>query len=251
MCNIFELMTKLPKKIEPCPIVEAVVEIRFSSMLPSEAVFGVIYNQIADDFSKTVNKLPILQIPEAVRTKDPNFTYSPHYSLVRSDLPLKLNIGPRAITFANDTKYVGWERFFGFVKEILGKIEGTGVIHLPERIGVRYINFFHTQILDKLNLHINLESEMILSESTTFRTEIKRNERILALQVSNNVPVTINRKSQQGSLIDIDCVYTFTNPNPGISTQFYSIIDESHATEKETFFGLLNESFLEELNPQY
>lgn len=245
------MMAKLPKKIEPCPIVEAVVEIRFSSILPSEAVFGVIYSQISDDFSKTVNKLPILQIPEAVRSKDPNFTYSPHYSLIKSDVPLKLNIGPRAITFANVTEYIGWEKFFRFVKEILGKIEGTGVIHVPERIGVRYINYFDTQILDKLNLKINLDSDMIVSESTTFRTEITRKERVIALQVSNNVPVTINRKSQQGSLIDIDCVYDFTSSKTGAFTQFYSIIDESHTTEKEIFFGLLNKGFLEELNPQY
>jgi len=58
---------KIPKKIDPCPIVEAIVEIRFDSNLPGDAIFGVIYNQFKEDYPK-FTKLPILQLPEAIRS---------------------------------------------------------------------------------------------------------------------------------------------------------------------------------------
>lgn len=50
---------ELPKKIDPCPIVDAIIEIRFSTNIHPSAVFGVIYNEFKDKYP-TVEKLPIL-----------------------------------------------------------------------------------------------------------------------------------------------------------------------------------------------
>ena len=69
---------RLPKALDPSPIKEAVVEIRFETPLPSEAVFGVVYNAIHDGYPE-LEKLPILQVPEAVRAADPNLMFQPHY----------------------------------------------------------------------------------------------------------------------------------------------------------------------------
>lgn len=243
-------MSELPKKISPCPIVEAVIQIRFSSILPSEAIFGVIYTKVGPDFGK-VNKLPILQIPEAVRSKDPNLTYQAHYSLVKKDLPLQLNIGPRTITFSNVDNYIGWDKFFEFVNEVLEKIKDTDVIHLPERIGIRYINFFDVQILDKVNLEINLNNSKINTESTHFRTEIKDDNFITVVQLNNNVPLNIKGIEKKGSLIDIDCIYNFDKPDPSLYTEFNSIIKSGHEKEKHTFFKLLKDDFLNEFDLEY
>jgi uncharacterized protein (TIGR04255 family) len=68
---------KLPKKISPCPIVEAIIEIRFDASLPGDAIFGIIYNMLKDEYTN-LEKLPILELPDAIRTTDPNLMYSPH-----------------------------------------------------------------------------------------------------------------------------------------------------------------------------
>ena len=60
---------KIPKKITSCPLVETIVELRFESSLPPDAIFGVIYQKLKSDYPK-VDKLPILQIPEEIRFKD-------------------------------------------------------------------------------------------------------------------------------------------------------------------------------------
>jgi hypothetical protein len=42
----------LPEKIENCPIVEAVFEIRYSSKYPEDAIFGVLYAAVKDFFTE-------------------------------------------------------------------------------------------------------------------------------------------------------------------------------------------------------
>jgi len=45
----------LPEKIENCPIVEAVFEIRYSSKYPEDAIFGVLYAAVKDFFTEKIN----------------------------------------------------------------------------------------------------------------------------------------------------------------------------------------------------
>ena len=73
---------------------------------------------------------PTLQIPEAVRSKDPNFVYQPHYLLKWADSPFQLKLGPRAIAFSNEGNYEGRLRFFPFIEHILSGVDST---HLLDR----------------------------------------------------------------------------------------------------------------------
>ena len=61
----------LPRNIERCPIIDALVEIRFETALNPNAVFGLIYGALMNDYPGKVENLPILQVPEAVRKNDP------------------------------------------------------------------------------------------------------------------------------------------------------------------------------------
>ncbi|MCE2887858.1 MAG: TIGR04255 family protein, partial [Pseudanabaena sp.] len=74
-------MQSIPKKITPCPILQAVVELRFETVLPSDAVFGILYSLLSSQYN-TFEKLPILQIPEILRSQDPNLRYQPAYKLI-------------------------------------------------------------------------------------------------------------------------------------------------------------------------
>ena len=49
---------KLPVTISPCPIVEAVAEVRFETLVPEDAIFGLVYQTLKTDFPK-VETLPV------------------------------------------------------------------------------------------------------------------------------------------------------------------------------------------------
>ena len=241
-------MERLPVSISPCPVQEAVVEVRFSSILPAEAVFGVLYTKVNHDFGSVTN-LPILQIPEAIRSQDPNLMYQAHYSLSKGNLSLK--VGPRVLTFSYTPPYEGWHTFLPFVLGVLDSIKDTGIIQLPERIGIRYINFFSMPILDKLKLELKYGETRLSTEATHVRTEILEDGFIKIINVANNMSVTLQGRVETGSLVDIDCVYNYPLGSASFYESHESIIEEGHKIEKRTFFGLLQDEFLNTLSPNY
>ena len=57
---------RLPIRLEKCPLIDCIIEVRFDTNIVNSAVFGVIYNQIRSDYPGAVNNLPISQLPEAI-----------------------------------------------------------------------------------------------------------------------------------------------------------------------------------------
>jgi uncharacterized protein (TIGR04255 family) len=232
----------LPKKINPCPIVDALLEVRFTSKINANAVFGLIYSVLQNDFQK-VETLPILQLPDVVRTSDPNLKYRPYYKISNENFVIQ--IGPDVISISSFPKYLGWELFSKIIFDVLSKIESVGIINVIERIGIRYINFFETNIFEKVNLKVCIGTDDILYKNTIVRTEIEQGEFSSTLQVANNA--IINGKL--GSIIDID---TFVTKN--LDTFFSrktELINAGHLKEKELFYSLLKPEFLNTLNPTY
>lgn len=241
-------MERLPKKITPCPIFEAVVELRFDSNTPSDAIFGIIYNEIRTEFP-TVEKLPILQVPEAIRSKDPNLIYQAHYALHQGKFIFK--IGPKVLIFSNLNEYMGWEALFPKVIQIINKINNTKVIERAERIGIRYINLFKYSILEKIHLDIRLTGKELVEETTNLRTELTDGDYLKIVNIANNIKITSKNYNGLGSLIDIDCIYEFSPSESEYFNAFEKVIDNGHEIEKQTFFSLLKEDFLADFNPEY
>ncbi len=243
-------MSKFPVCIAPCPIHEAVFEVRFSSIFPSEAVFGIIYQAISKHFADaTPIQLPILQLPEAVRQADPNLIFQPLHRLQKKNL--SISIGPRVITFSNQAPYIGWEKWKAHILQVLDDLVKAGVCHNFDRAGLRYVNLIQQQLFDVTNVEINLFDEALASQSTTLRTEIKRDVESIVLQLSNNVNINTNNNTFIGSAIDIDVLSVLNLDNQAFGKNIQEILESSHNREKELFFNLLKSEYLSTLSPQY
>ncbi len=232
----------LPKAINPCPILDALFEVRFASNIHPSAVFGMIYNVLKNDFTKVEN-LAILQLPEAVRVKDPNLKFKPHYRI--SNESYVTQIGPDVITISSFPKYSGWDAFSKQIFSILDRIEEIGIIDSIVRIGIRYINFFESDIFKDIDLKVCIGEKDIEYKNTIIRTEVKHETFKSSLQVANNA----NHNNKLGSIIDID---TFTEQE---LNNFFDnkekLVNTGHTREKELFYSLLKTDFLNTLNPIY
>lgn len=232
----------LPKAINPCPILDAVFEIRFTTKIHPSAIFGMVYNILQADFPKVEN-LPILQLPEALRAADPNFKFKPHYRISNENFVTQ--IGPDVLTISSFPKYAGWNEFSKQIFNILDSLEKAGIIDSVLRIGMRYINFFDNDIFKNIDLKICIGKDNIAYKNTIVRTEIEQESYKSSLQVANNV----NNNNKLGSIIDID---TFTESNlNNFFTKKENLISNAHTKEKELFYSLLNQEFLKTLNPTY
>jgi len=238
---------KLPEKISPCPIVEAIVEIRFQTTFPTDAVFGMVYSAVKDDFLK-VEKLPILQLPEVVRDQDPNLRFKPYYRLRSGNF--LMNVGSRVVSVINAGEYVGWKIFYEKIISTLNKIEPLNIAEKVLRVGIRYVNFFEdVDIYEKINLKIGFHDQPYEAKQKTFKSVIDKAPFISNLQIVNNSQLKVNGSLKQGSVLDSD---NYIEDSKGIPfSELSNIIDQGHQLEKSIFFELLSTSYLESLNPVY
>jgi len=239
---------KLPKQINPCPINQAVVEIRFNSSLPSDAVFGVVYNKLKESY-RSAEQLPILQIPEAVRNYDPNLLYQPHYKLIKEYYAFQ--VGPKVISLAiTEQKYTTWESYYEEIQSVFEKIKEINFIDNVLRVGLRYINFFADDIWENININVKIIENEIAGEEIFVRTVLPKDEYKVMLQTGNQIRLEENNQVVgRASIIDIDTSIEGANIN--FFEDMNSILEKGHSIEKETFFGLLKDDFLKSLNPEY
>lgn len=236
---------KLPKKINPCPILEGIVEFRFESPFPYDAIFGIMYNEFKNNFSN-LQELPILQLPEVVRRQDPSLRYKPYYKLSSEDKKFLFQIGARVFSLINVNPYDGWTVFSAKLKDLVERVKKISIVDTYTRVGIRYINGFDFNILEKINLTLNISKDHLTDFDSTIRMEVPSGDFISTLQVINNAQVKKAEGTVKGSIIDIDTY--IDNPKKDI----IEIVEQGHKEEKKLFFTLLKEEFIKkDLNPEY
>lgn len=236
---------KIPSKIVPCPITEAIMEVRFDSKFDEGAVFGIIYSQIKDEFEKTIN-LPILEIPSSLRKTDPNLLYLPYYRLEsKTNKNALIQIGPRVFSVIITKDYTGWDDFRALIEYGLQKLEKSEVASKITRFALRYVNFFDENILSKSNLAIKLNNEQLNGYNTTMRFELPDGDFLNVLSISNHAIKQEGTEIVKGSTIDIDTKIESELPN--FFTNRAKLLDDCHNTEKKLFSSLLSDDYVKTL----
>lgn len=237
-------MDKLPLSISPCPIIEAIFEIRFMSSFPGDAIFGIVYNQFKDEF-QNVEQLPVLQLPAVMRDKDPSLRFTPHYKIKKDNFIIQ--IGPSVFSLTNIKDYCGWKIFSEKILNTYNKLSELGLIGKQLRTALRYINLFpDVNIFTKSNLTMQLTNQKLGDNQINFTAEIPYDQGVSNLRLINLAEAIFDNKIMRGSIVDID-----TNVQHDKFENFREAIECAHTAEKELFFSLLKKEFLLSLNPIY
>jgi uncharacterized protein (TIGR04255 family) len=92
-----QIPDRLPIRITPCTIVQAVFETRFVSPEPWATMPGLLSVLIRDRYPKQEN-LPVAQLPEDFRRQNPLLLYLPLIQFNSDNFVIQL--GPRVISWA-------------------------------------------------------------------------------------------------------------------------------------------------------
>lgn len=228
--------SKIPNKITPCPIAEAVVELRYEPSVPAEAIVGILFNAFKSDFP-TLEKLPILELPSVIRDSDPNLKYAAHYRMRSKNF--QLLIGPRSFAVINPKEYAGWTTYFSIIEKTFAILQGLQVISKPTRIGLRYISFFEKlDIFNNLKMGFELAGNSMIGSNNVVRSEFNYESFKCVVQLANN---SVLNNTIPGSTIDIDII---KENDAAILTNLKANIELAHNVEKQIFFSLLKEEYL-------
>lgn len=239
-----------PKKLNKCPLLEALFEIRFEPENPSAAELlpGLFFSEFKDKYNELVT-LPAAGIPAQIRDADPNLKYQIHHHLTGSGR--RLGTGSRIVNFTMGPEYPGWEVFREEIKKIIDHLRVLKIMKKVERMSFRYINLIPTEKSPQLSLldgNFFLHDKSISEKGFHLRFEIHENNFFSIVQVATETSAKKeNEHEKRGLLVDIDTVCT-----QGLEDFLENSVhhlEKGHSTEKKTFFSLLKSETLEQLDP--
>ncbi len=240
---------RIPRRLARNPIVDAIAEVRFSSNIPNDAIIGLVYTNLRGEFGKPED-LPILQIPAALREKDPNLRYQACYKFTKPGNVLL--IGPHNVALST-YPYSDWGAASPLLNQILSRLHSVGLFERIERIGLRYVNFFENlNILDHSTLTLNVRNVSLARESITLRTETHSKEFTVITQIANRARVQVSGESRNGSVLDLDIVKELLDAKTdAVPELLMDLFKAANEIADSAFFNLLEEDFIATFGPEY
>jgi len=167
-----------------------------------------------------------------------------------------IKILPNSFAFGCINQYVGWEHYVPEITRALDLINSTNVVNQWNRVGIRYITHYpNKDIRDCTKFKYSFGLPDIKSEAVSFSSQFGYKNSQVVINLHNQVPIMSLTKDGTGmeqiptSIIDIDVIRTAS----GVKSieELLSIINELHNHEKELYFEMLTQEFLESLHPEY
>lgn len=248
----------MPIKLKKEPLIDAIFECRvqpFSNIPLSGILPGIIFSHFSSINDKTLERLPLYDIPELVRKNEPNLQYMP---LVKVSIPgYMFLIGDNILAISVSLPYKGWLNFKQNIIDVLQLLKEKELISTVERFSLKYINLIEAssekEQYEKLNLKLEIGGYVLANEPFQTRMDIKKGEFTSIVQLLSNAKVTINNTiEKEGAVIDID---TIKELNHVAFDEFSSTIsqelDELHNISKKMFFNCLKNNTIKELGAIY
>ena len=236
---------KLPKKISPDNLVETIVEIRMIPLCNPELWLGMVSVRLKDIGYKFV------QFSQSLLGKDEN-DQSQRDSVcffVKSDIRFIMQ-NNSLIFNCNLGKYVGWDVYSSEIKQVINAVQESGIANCFDRTSIRYISEYKdTPILDHIKGTINIgESKLGLNNQELKLSRQEDNIKVF-VSLSNLKKYNTTNGERKVSLFDVNIYENFAESCS--ADDIMISLNKIHQIEKEVFFGLLKDDFIETLNPEY
>jgi uncharacterized protein (TIGR04255 family) len=248
---------KIPKKISPDRIKDAIVEVKYTSKIPFEVALGMFYNSLDETYLYTNRPIGKQQIPGALPSNllEKIEIQFGNRALFYND-KIKIELQPNSIIFNCLNEYISWDIYKIEIEKVLSQLSKAVVIEAYNRVGVRYISEYpDIDLKDCVKFSFTFGMPEIVSDTYSFHSEFKLDSLRIILNLNNKLPVLSPKNSTSllsitpVSNIDIDVI--MENITVSDYKELLECIERTQMKEKEVFFNLLNDNFLASLNPIY
>lgn len=242
---------KLPLRISPCPIVQASIEVRFQTDMQPESVPGVIYAAVKERFPEQA-RLPGVSIPGSARTNVQHMRYIPVLAMNSDELSIYAS--PKSFSLNMKTsEYPGWQKYREALTWVLGRIRESGLLKIPEKMSLRYVDFFETRNLAEcLRMELRIGGQNTVDFPLQVKSHLRRKEFICIVSVSTDAILQPPAPAQPkpGCLLDISM--NFTIPPHQFWAHALDNFERAHQVQKEVFFNeMISPAWLDRCRVEY
>jgi uncharacterized protein (TIGR04255 family) len=248
------MTTVLPKRLKNEPLIDAVFEVRFDSEAPVSVVLpGLLFNKLNGE--KSIESLPIAQLPISIRKGDPNLKYAP-LSRINWDR-FFVNIGDNSLSISCKVPYAGWSIFKPAILNVMNELLESRLVKTVERYSLKYVDLIpvpdQKHHVSMVNLEVRIAGHRLEKEPYNIRVEIPKDGMINVIQIISGAKATLNTGIiKEGLVVDVDTVAMLNNiPMKILFEGFTNKLDAIHNTNKVGFFDCLSPSTLKLLEPIY
>lgn len=236
----------LPFRISPCPILEAILELRFVTTEDWSVLPGLLYARVRERYPEKRN-LPLADVPGKIRAVEPALVHKPLVQFSSDRFIVQL--GPRVVSLLTKGEYPGWKLIQDEMGWLLSKLKDADFISEGERLGMRYIDFFQANIFEHVVLSIQVDGKVDVGQEMNFTRVFQREDFKARLMLSNGALIRRGDKMLSGSILDLDLWIGASQFDLFETVQ--ERFSDAHRLNKEIFFGLLTPEFLAVLSPKY
>jgi uncharacterized protein (TIGR04255 family) len=244
------MATRIPSKLKDDSIVEAICEIRFECKELPEIVLGRLSD--CNQWGKyNTKRLPVANIPEAIRIQDANLRFSPVIELLHKDGHDRIRIGGNVISLHIAGKYCGWEKYKGQLDTLFACLfEKLSHVNIS-RIGFRYVNAL-TSARHQINVVNDLKINITAGGN---QLEGQVNLNYLLGYSPNHIAMTriattnfVDGPLLKGASVIVD-IDVFTPPGIKMADvdEMKLWTKDAHKYEKIAFFSLFSDESLKNL----
>ncbi|MHC1765444.1 MAG: TIGR04255 family protein [Verrucomicrobiia bacterium] len=242
-----QIPERLPVRIEPCPIVEAIFESRFVSPEPWATMPGLLFAQIRDKYPEQ-KTLPVAHLPEELRRHEPALIHLPLIQFLSAGFLIQL--GPRVVSLVTKPNaYPGWAAIEQELRWLLERLKLAGFIGETERLSARYVDFFGGDVFTALRLGLQINEQPLRGLQTDLTTVLRLGTLAIRLHVTNGAIVATKDGPKPGSVLDVDA--WFGPMDADLFGTGLPRFAEAQQVIKGLFFGLITPELLATLNPVY
>lgn len=245
---------KLPTRLLNEPLVDAIFECRFESVEPASNVLpGYLVGKL--DGAGSVERLPAMELPPAVRNADPNLLFAALIGMAWKNF--RILIGDRSLVVSCVMPYPGWGAFRSAIHEVLSAVANLSSIQNVQRFSMKYTDLIPAATFQDqaeiVDLKLNIGRHSIEGEFFDIRTEFDREGFRHILRVVSGASANFSDgTSRQGLVIETDTLRLISKER--FSTWASGVgggLDAMHKANKSIFFGCLSEVGLSRVEPEY
>lgn len=248
------MANKLPIKLGNEPLVDAVFEVRFTSVASASDILpGFLFSSLEGD--KRLERLPSADLPKPVRDADPNLHFAPLTRLHWNNFVI--SIGDRSLVVGCAIPYPGWAEFKPAILQIVNTIREVAIIRDVTRFSVKYTDIITSNDVQEqisfIKTSIVLGDHTLEKENFSLRIEIPEDDILHAVNIITSAVATLpDGAKREGIVVDIDSIINVDNQ--GFGQWIESLPDDLekiHTGNKNMFFKCLPKGTLDFLEPIY
>lgn len=244
--SLFDVkVSDLPSKIEYKCLLNAIIEVQYTSDIKAEIITWALYEKIKENY-RIPKTTSFGRIPQEVRSTNPELRSQVLYNIESNDAVYTIGIGDGIFSLSlSNFRYDSWESFLNVFKEVFGILK-DGEIQV-KRISVRYINVFAGELVNNENFTF----DFVIGKNNLFDYplqtvfEFKIDDRIARVNIVNQAKYFYmengTRIDKDNALaLDIDVIYVQdVNKN-----NICDVLIISQLAVKKIFFGMCKEKFI-------